>query len=77
MALKTTTLRHLAAAKDNRFKLKPSDFLRSLAVKGPKGASARKAINRMKRSRKALADKLRNYRKESPANARIWHRAGY
>lgn len=72
--LKPTTRRHLEVASQNRFKLKPSSFLRSLAVKGSKGASARKAINSMKRSRKALADKLRGYRKENPSLARLWHR---
>lgn len=76
--MKENTLRHLAAARKNR-KLKPTDFIRTLAMNRTKsGQPARKELRRQIRARKSLANHLRSLRKEHGNQlARVWHRAGY
>src|SRR5690348_10343992 len=77
--LKETTQRHLAASKARRVAQScahtKSSFLQSLSARGSKDAA--KILRKAKKNRKALANSLREKRREHGHHlARVWHRAG-
>lgn len=66
--LKPKTLQHLQAARKQEKKRHP------FHSPGVKNKVYEKYARKQKKTRKAVADKLRGFRKEDPALARLWHR---